>query len=141
KQDSLDATTKNTGGDMGWVVNYTGDQAIDNWAYAANRKVGDLTTTPLKDASGTYDIVQVLAIDPSRVVDPTTLKSAQADALTQWIGGAKADVNTHITTPDSTMLTAARNLPILPNLSAQLPSEAPPGGVPGAPNGNPQSLP
>ncbi|MGH2515683.1 MAG: peptidylprolyl isomerase, partial [Ktedonobacterales bacterium] len=55
KQDSLDATTKNTGGDMGWVVNYTGDQGIDNWAYAANRKVGDLTNPPLKDATGTYD--------------------------------------------------------------------------------------
>lgn len=141
KQDSLDATTKNTGGDMGWVVNYTGDQGIDNWAYAANRKVGDLTTPPLKDASGTFDIVQVLAIDPSRAVDATTLQSAQTDALTQWIGGAKADVNTHITTPDSTMLTAARNLPILPDLNAQLPSETPPNGVPGAPNGNPQALP
>jgi post-segregation antitoxin (ccd killing protein) len=133
KQDSLDATTKNTGGDMGWVVNYSGDQAIDNWAYAADRKVSDLTTTPLKDASGTYDVVQVLEINPSRTVDATTLKSAQNSALTQWIAGAKAEVNTHITTPDSTMLTAARNLPILPDLNAQLPSETPPNGVPGAP--------
>lgn len=141
KQDSLDATTKNTGGDMGWVVNFTGDQAIDNWAYASNRKVGDLTTTPLKDASGTYDIVQVLEINPSRAVDASTLTSAQNSALTQWLGGVKADVNTHISTPDSTMLTAARNLPVLPDLNAHLPSESPPGGVPGAPNGNPSALP
>lgn len=132
KQDSLDASTKNTGGDMGWVVNFTGDQAIDNWAYAAGRKVGDVTE--LKDASGTFDVVQALEINPSRDVDATTLKSAQGSALTQWLSGAKADTHTHITTPNSTMLTAARNLPVLPDLNAQLPSEQPAGGVPGAPN-------
>lgn len=139
KQDSLDASTKNTGGDMGWVINYTGDQAINNWAYAANRKVGDVTW--LKDASGTFDVVQVMEINPSRVIDPTTLKSAQDSALTQWLAGAKAESNAHITTPNSTMLTSARNLPVLPDLNAQLPNQQPAGGVPGAPNTNPGNLP
>ncbi|HLZ22374.1 MAG TPA: peptidylprolyl isomerase [Ktedonobacterales bacterium] len=141
KKDSLDANTKNTGGDMGWVTNYTGDQAIDNWAFAANRKIGDMTTTPLKDSTGTFDVIQLVEIDPSRAVDPTLLKAAQSNAVAQWISGAKADVNTHISTPDSTMLTAARNLPVLPDLNAKLPSEAPQGGVPGAPNGQPGGLP
>ncbi|HLJ79902.1 MAG TPA: peptidylprolyl isomerase [Ktedonobacterales bacterium] len=131
KQDSLDANTKNVGGDMGWVVNYTGDQAINNWAYAPNRKVGDMAI--VKDTTGTYNVVQVLEINPSRAIDATTLKSAQNDALNQWLSGKKADPNAHITTPDSSMLTAARNLPVLPNLNAALPNENPQGGAPAVP--------
>lgn len=138
KKDSLDANSKNTGGDMGWVPHGTGDAAIDNWAYSPDRKVGDLTT--MKDATGTYDVVQVLEFDPSRAIDPTTLKAAQDNALSHWLEGAKVDPGTHITTPDSTMLTATRNMPVLPDLNAQLPNESPqgPGGssVPGLPGGS-----
>lgn len=137
KQDSLDANSKNTGGDMGWMPHGTGDAAIDNWAYAPNRTVGDLTSPPLKDATGTFDVVQVLEINPSRAVDPTTLKAAQDNALSHWLEGVKADVNTHISTPDSTMLSATRNLPVVPNLNAKLPNESPQGpggtGLPGLP--------
>ena len=63
KQYSLDPNTKGTGGDMGWVAPGTGDAGIALWAYAPGRKVNDITTTPIKDSSGTFDIVQILGID------------------------------------------------------------------------------
>jgi hypothetical protein len=126
KQYTLDVNSKNVGGDMGWVPHGTGDAAIDNWAYTPGRKVGDLSGV-IKDADGTFDVVQVLGIDPSRPVDPTLLKAAQDNAISHWIAGQKVAPGAHITTPDSTMLGASRNLPVMPNLNATLPNENPQG--------------
>ena len=138
KQDSLDPNSKGTGGDVGWIFNGQGDGVIDNWALAPGRKVGELSGV-MKDASGTFDVVQLLGIDPSRVVDPTQLTSDQSNALQFYLDTAKALPQNHVSTPDSTMESATRNIPVVPNLNAQLPNENPQsqsgtgttGGLPG----------
>lgn len=133
KKDSLDPNAKDSGGNLGWVPPGTGDAAIELWAYAAGRKAGDLSPV-LADTSGTYDIVQVIAIDPSRTVPANTLQSAQGNALSHWLGGQRAAPSNTVGSPDSTMLNAARNLPKTPSLSATLPSITPPpgSGLPGS---------
>jgi hypothetical protein len=135
KQYSLDPNTKGTGGDMGWVSPGTGDAGIALWGFASGRKVNDITTAPIKDSSGTFDILQVLGIDPHRTVDATTLQNAKSDALTFWLSGQRATPANHFTTPNSSMMSAPRNLPTLPNLNATLKNENPAGANPGVPSG------
>jgi hypothetical protein len=135
KQYSLDPNTKAAGGDMGWVPPGTGDAGIELWAYAPGRKVNDITTTPIKDQSGTFDIVQILGIDPSRTVDSTTLHDAQSNALTHWLSGQRANPSNVFGTPSQTMMGASRNLPTLPNLNATLKNENPQGQNTGLPSG------
>lgn len=124
KQNSLDTNTKDTGGDLGYVPYGSGDGGIELWAYAPGRKVGDLSPV-IFDASGTYDVVQILGIDPSRPVDAATLKASQDNALSHWLGAQRIAPNAKITTADSTMLTATRNMPVTPNLNAALPAITP----------------
>lgn len=124
KQDSLDPNSKDTGGDAGWIFNGQGDGVVNNWALAPERKVGDLSGV-IKDASGTFDVVQVLGIDPSRPVNATNLKDDQGNALQFYLDTAKALPQNHISTPDSSMESATRNIPTVPNLNAQLPNENP----------------
>jgi PPIC-type peptidyl-prolyl cis-trans isomerase-like protein len=135
KQYSLDPNTKGTSGDMGWVSPGTGDAGLALWAFASGRKVNDITTTPIKDASGTFDIVQVLGIDPNRTVDATTLQNAKSDALTFWLSGERASPANRFTTPNSDMMSASRNMPTLPNLNATLKNENPQGSNPSVPSG------
>ena len=135
KQYSLDPNSKGSSGDMGWVPPGTGDAGIELWAYAAGRKVNDITTTPIKDSTGTFDIVQILGIDPSRAVDATTLQDSQANALAHWLSGQRADPRNTFRTPNQTMMSASRNLPTLPNLNATLKNENPQGQNPGLPTG------
>lgn len=132
KADSLDPATKSSGGDMGWVAPGSGDAGIEAWAYATNRKVGDVSPV-IKDASGTYDVVQVLGIDPSRAVDAGTLKANQSNALAHWISMQTALPGSKVGVPDTTMLGASRNLPKAPNLNGALPTFTPPpsSGLPG----------
>lgn len=122
---SLDPNTKDTGGDVGFVPPGTGDAAIEVWAYAPDRKVGDLSPV-IADASGTFDIVQIVAINPSLPVDANTLKSAQDNALPHWISLQHSILGSKVGTPDVNMLTLARNLPKAPNLNAALPTFTPP---------------
>lgn len=124
KQSSLDPNTKAIGGDLGWISSGTNDAVIENWAFAPERKVNDISPV-IKDAAGTYDIVQVLAFDPSRAVNAGQLKTAQDQALDHWLSGQRGDTKTTISSPVSDMLSAARNLPTLPNLNATLPNEDP----------------
>jgi parvulin-like peptidyl-prolyl isomerase len=138
KQDSLDPNSKDSGGDMGWVPPGTGDGGIEDWAYAPGRKVGELSPV-IADASGTFDVVQILAIDPSRAVDPATLKSAQENALPHWLSMQRAILGSRVGTPNTTMLGASRNLPKKPDLNGALPTFTPPpgSGLPGANGGLP----
>jgi hypothetical protein len=96
--------------------------------------VGDLSPV-IADASGTYDVVQVLGIDPSRPVDPATLKAAQDNALSHFLTQQRIVPSAKVTKPNSTMLTATRNLPKQPSLSATLPAVTPTVGtkLPGMP--------
>jgi hypothetical protein len=138
KQVSLDATSKNVGGDSGWIFRGGTDGAIENWLFGPNGqprvKVHDLSPV-IKDVSGTYDIVEVLDIDLSRAVDPSQLSAAKADALDHWLGGQRANPAYTIGTPSADMLSANRNLPKTPNLNATLPnfSPTPPAGGAGLP--------
>ena len=136
KQYSLDPNTKALGGDMGWVPPGTGDAGIALWAYAPGRKVNELTTAPIKDASGTFDIVQILGIDPSRAIDPTILSDTRNNALPYWLSEQRANPSNHFSTPDSTMMNASRNMPTLPNLNATLKNENPQGTNPSVPSGS-----
>jgi parvulin-like peptidyl-prolyl isomerase len=129
KKDSQDAQTKNIGGDMGWVFRGGADGAIEDWAFAPTRKVNDISPV-IKDVSGTFDVVQILGIDPSRAVDAAQLSSAQSDALDHYLNAAHVLPGNSVSTPDSTMLTASRNMPVAPNLNATLPNENPGGSGP-----------
>jgi len=139
KKDSVDTDTKDQGGDMGWVPQGHGDAGVEVWAYDPARKVGDWQI--IRTASGTFDVVQILGIDPSRKVDATTLKNSQDNALAHWLGGARVAPFNHISTPDADMVQATRNLPKVPDLKAQLPNYNPnqgpgaPGSIPGFPGG------
>ena len=138
KTDSLDPGSKDTGGDLGWVPPGTGDAGIEVWAYAPGRTVGALSPV-LADSSGTFDIVQIVAIDPSRVVDAATLKSAQDIALSHWLSMQRSELGSRVGTPNSTMLLASRNMPKAPDLNGALPTFTPPpgSGFPGGSNGLP----
>lgn len=133
KKNTLDPNSKDNGGDLGFVAPGTGDGAIETWAYAAGRKVGDLSPV-IKDTSGTFDVVQVLGINPSLAVDPTTLSNAKSIALSHWLDQQRANTANKIGNPDSTMLNDTRNLPKTPSLTAALPTiTAPPNsGLPGS---------
>lgn len=128
KKYSLDTNSKDTGGEIGWVPQWTGDGGIELWAYASDRKVGDLSPV-ISDTSGTFDVVQIVGIDPSRTIDATTLKAAQDNALSHWLGIQRVSPSAKITTADATMMTASRNMPKKPNLNAALPAITP---APGA---------
>ena len=129
KADSLDATTKTVGGDMGWIFRGNSDAEIENWAFNPNTKVGSISPI-IKDVGGTYNVVQMLAVDPKRAVDPSSLSGAQSNALSHWLNGQKAAPGAHVTGPDQNMLTANRNLPVMPNLNANLPSYSTPAANP-----------
>lgn len=127
KQDSLDPTSKDTGGDVGYVPPGTGDSGIEAWAYASGRTVGELSPV-ISDSSGTFDIVQIIEIDPSRVVDAATLTSAQGNALSHWLSMQRTVLGSRVGAPNSTMLVASRNLPKKPDLNGALPTFTPPPG-------------
>jgi hypothetical protein len=121
KQDSLDATSKTVGGDMGWIFRGNTDQIIENWAFGQNVKVHDISPV-LKDINSTFDIVQLVGVDPARLVDAATLSSAQGNALDHYLTGQRHLPQTHISAPDTNMLTDQRNQPVTPNLNTQLPN-------------------
>jgi hypothetical protein len=125
KQVSLDATSKDVGGDSGWIFRGGTDGAIENWLFGLNGqprvKVHELSPV-IKDVSGTYDIVEALEIDPSRAVDPSQLSAAMTDALDHWLAGQRANPAYTIGTPNPDMMSASRNLPVMPDLNAALPN-------------------
>jgi len=119
KKKSLDSNTKDSGGDMGWVAPWTGDAAIENWAFTPGRKVNDISPA-FADTNGTFQVVQLLGYE-KRAVDASLLSASQSNALTHWLSGQKVLSTNKVSTPDSNMLTATRNLPKVPDLNATLP--------------------
>ncbi|MBF6589221.1 MAG: peptidylprolyl isomerase, partial [Ktedonobacterales bacterium] len=130
KRYSLDVNSKNNGGDLGWVPPGTGEPAVDLWAYDAGRKLNDISPV-LKNSTGTYDVVQLLEVQASRGYDQNLLSGARQNALDHWLNGQRVAPFTRLTTPIQDMLDASRNMPVVPNLNAQLPNFSPPGGIPG----------
>jgi hypothetical protein len=143
KKNSVDSNTNTKGGNLGWLARgqYTNTYAanvsavVDNWLFDPARKVGELS--PILKENGTYHIVQVTGIDPSRAIDSTTLQSLKTNALTAWLLSQKALPGVNITPIDQNMQTDTNNMP------SSLPSGAPsngasgmPGGAPGIPGGS-----
>lgn len=121
KKYSLDPNTKDIGGDMGWIATGANDAALEIWALDPARKVGDLKS--IATVAGTFDVVQVLEIDPHRAVNQASLDTAKANARDHYLGGLKKILG--VSTPDQDALQAQRNLPQTPDLAAKLPNYSP----------------
>jgi len=120
KSKSLDDNTKSKGGELGWLVrwqytvnnssNIRGTGAVDNWLFDPARKVNELS--PVLTENGTYHILQIEDIDPSRKVDdPQTLDTLRADdtPLTAWLNSQ--EVKAHMTPGDSNKEFDPLNMP------------------------------
>ncbi len=137
KQKSVDTNTNTKGGDLGWLVRgeYSINNSqklsglIDNWLFDPARKVSDLS--PVLTENGTFHIVQILDIDPSRTVDAQTLQSLKDNALTIWVLSQKALPGAQVTNANQDMLTSADNMPPGLPASAPAPSNQAGGGLPG----------
>ncbi len=132
---SVDTATKTKGGDLGWLVrgeyaiNYAQNvgATVDNWINDPARKLNEIS--PVLSENGTYHIVQIMGIDPSRTVDSTTLQSLKTNALTTWVLSQKALAGSNITAVDQNMLLDSSNMPS--NLPASAPQQQQQGGLPG----------
>ena len=85
--------------------------------------------------NGSYHIVQVLGIDPSRSIDPSMLQTLKFNALSDWLLQQKALPTTAITPVDQNKLLDPMNLPptsILPVGAPGGGQGVPGGGVPGS---------
>jgi len=142
KAKSFESTSGAKGGDLGWLARgqyaQTGATGlsglVDNWIFDPARKVDELS--PILTENGTYHIVQIMGIDPSRDVDPATLKTLRDNALNDWLLFQKALPGVKITPIDQNMLLDSMNMP--PGLPSSAPAAQPPGGgLPGGVPGQP----
>ena len=131
KTNSVDANTNSKGGSLGWLArgqyaqNYTA-AVVENWLFDPARKLDELS--PILNENGTYHIVQILGIDPSRPVDSTVLQTLKTNALSNWVLEQQALASTKITPTDQNKLLDPMNIP--PGLPASAPSNSP--AIPGA---------
>lgn len=135
KQLSQDSKTAAKGGDLGYVTRYqyidasglSGPAVIENWLFDPARKLNETSKVFL--ANGSYYIVQIMNIDPSRKVDATLLKALQSNALIDWLQDQRALPDQHITAGDQTMMFSnPDNMPpngILPSAAPSIPTPAP----------------
>src|SRR5205085_8376485 len=132
KQNSLDTSTNNQGGYMGWLARgqlaESQSQAIvEDWIFDPHRTINEIS--PIIVENGDYHIVQILGIDPSRPVDPTTLKALQTNALSDWLLMERGLPSTKVTPVDQNMQTDPNNQPPdLPSSAPALPSPTVPAG-------------
>jgi len=136
KQKSQDTSTASSGGSLGWLARGQYAQSeqtavVDNWLFDPSRKVNELS--PVLVENGTYRIVQILKIDPSRPIAASTLNALKTNALTSWLLEIKALPATKITPVDQNKLLDANNLPPTSVLPSGAPAATPTSGVPGAP--------
>ena len=117
KKDSLDVNSRDSGGDLGWAALGQQDQGIEQWLFDPSRKVGDMSKSLIVDISGTYEIVRVLAIDPARPIDSTTLANLQSNALSHWLTGQEDLAPKPATAINQDMYNNTVNIPVTPNLS------------------------
>ena len=136
KQKSQDTSTASSGGSLGWLARGQYAQSeqtavVDNWLFDPSRKVNELS--PVLVENGTYRIVQILKIDPSRPIAASTLNALKTNTLTSWLLEIKALPATKITPVDQNKLLDANNLPPTSVLPSGAPAATPTSGVPGAP--------
>ena len=134
KAKSVDNATNTKGGDFGWLARgqyiqtYASNTSgtVENWIFDPARQLNELS--PVLSENGSFHIIQVLGIDPSRVVVAATLKSLKDNALNNWLMSKRA--NATITPVDQNMITDASIMP--PGLPASAPNQTVPGTNPGA---------
>ena len=130
KAKSQDSGTASSGGSLGWLARgqyaqSEGTGTVDNWIFDPARYFNEIS--PVLQENGTYRIVQIMAIDPSRAIDSTTLQSLKTSALSNWLIELKALSTNVLTTPDPNMMMDPNNLPPTTILPAGAPSTAPGG--------------
>jgi hypothetical protein len=114
KKDSLDTTSSSNGGDLGWVIQGQQDQAIERWAFDPKTKVNGPPTI-IKDVSGTFNIVQLIGIDPARTVSSDVLSSLKSNALSHWLTGMRdLPPTNHISAYNQDMYNSNYNVPATP---------------------------
>jgi parvulin-like peptidyl-prolyl isomerase len=139
RQKSVDSSTNSKGGYLGWLAKgqYAEEETdnnsalIDNWIFNPTRTINEIS--PVMAENGSFHIIQILGIDPSRPIDATTLQSLQSNALTLWLLSQKAMPGVKITPIDQTKLLDPGNMP--PGLPSSPPSQQVPGangGLPGS---------
>src|SRR5205085_12273550 len=99
KKNSQDSSTSSNGGDLGWLVRgqyaqSEGSAIVDNWLFDPHRYVSEIS--PILQENGTFRIVQILTIDPSRAIDASTLSSAKTNALSNWLLEVRAEPHTSV---------------------------------------------
>ena len=132
KAKSVDSTTNTKGGDFGWLARgqfiqtYSANTSgtIENWIFDRSRQLNELS--PVLSENGSFHIIQILGIDPSRVVDSATLSSLKSNALNNWLMSKRA--NATITPVNQTTTTDASIMPA--GLPASAPSQQVPGTTP-----------
>ena len=142
-KNSQDSTTSKQGGDLGWLIRgqyaqSEGSATVDNWLFDPHRYVGELS--PILQENGTYRIVQILSIDPSRAIDASTLQTAKDNALANWLLEMTSAPYPARPTPDQNILNDPNNLPptsILPQSPPAAPNSGVPGAAPGGSQGGP----
>ena len=130
---SKDASTASSGGSLGWLARgqYAMNQnaaVVENWLFSPSRYIFELS--PVLKENGSYHIVQVLGIDPSRTIDASMLPTLKFNALSNWLLQQKALPTTSITPVDQTKLLDPMNLPPTSLLPAGAPSSG--SSVPGS---------
>ncbi len=137
KAKSVDTVTNAKGGDLGWMARgqyiqtYAAGTSgtIENWIFDPSRKLNELS--PVLSENGSFYIIQILGIDPSRTIDTATLKTLKDGALNNWLMQHRA--NAKITTIDADKIADPTLMP--PGLPASAPAQAPAGGGAGLPTG------
>lgn len=135
-KNSLDSSTRDKSGDLGWVVNGQQDQAVERWAFDQSRKVGDQSGV-IKDVGGTFNIVRMVEIANSRAVDATVLSGLKSNALSHWLTGQRDLSPTKISPTNQDMFGSPYNVPQVPNTNVTFPGQGTqqqlPGGLPSVP--------
>jgi hypothetical protein len=122
KKDSLDVNTRDNGGDMGWQAQGQLDQALEQWLFNSKRTVGEMSGV-IKEVSGTFDILRIIAIDPHHPLDATTLQGLKSNALSHWITGLRnLPPTNNITSINQDMYNSAANVPQTPNINVTFPA-------------------
>ena len=136
-KESKDTSTASSGGSQGWLARgqYALNQnaaVVENWLFDPSRYIFEIS--PVLKENGSYHIAQIMGIDPSRVVDKSTLQTLQYNALSNWLLEQQALPTTRISSVDQNMLLDPMNLPPTSILPSGAPSTAVPGsGVPPGP--------
>lgn len=131
---SQDTNTKTKGGDLGWMTRYqyidssvgiNGPSVVENWMFDPARKLNEIS--PILFGNGSYYIVQIMNIDPSRAVSSNIISALKTNALVYWLQDREALPDQHIVQGNQNMMFDTNNLP--PNNI--LPQAAPSTGTPG----------